>query len=198
MKPPNEKQAASEIIDLLTDVFGSSPKAIKVQQVGAANRFDYAISIDCHRFIADYKNSASTASVAVAIDGLKRSAETNATAALPLIVVPYMGQVGRQLCDQARMAWLDLCGNAKIIAPGFRIWIEGRPNKYSDRGRPPNVFASKSSRVARQLFSIPDGSTPKPIWPVKLVWGWLRQQNRPPARTGALRRGERRESGTTT
>jgi hypothetical protein len=27
-KPPNEKQAASEIIDLLTDRFGSSPKAI--------------------------------------------------------------------------------------------------------------------------------------------------------------------------
>jgi hypothetical protein len=63
-----------------------------------------------------------------------------------------MGPVGRQLCDQSHISWLDLCGNARIDAPGLKIWIEGRPNKYSDRGRPPNVFASKSSRVARQLL----------------------------------------------
>jgi len=47
---------------------------------------------------------------------------------------------------------LDLSGNAKIIAPGLRIRVEGRPNKFSDRGRPPNVFAAKSSRIARQLL----------------------------------------------
>jgi hypothetical protein len=155
MKPPNERQAVSEVADLLTDLFSSSPNPIEVKEVGASKRYDYAISIDSHRFMAEYKSSASTGSVAAAIDGLKRSVETNAVAALPLIIVPYMGQVGRQLCDRSRMSWLDLCGNANIIAPGLRILIEGRANKYRDRGRPPNVFASKSSRVARQLLLHP-------------------------------------------
>ncbi len=155
MKPPNEKQAVSEIIDLLTDLFGSSPKAIEAQEVGATRRYDYAISVDSHRFMAEYKSNASTGSVAAAINGFKCSAETDRVGALPLIIVPYMGEVGRQLCDRFRISWLDLCGNAKIVKPGLRIWIEGRPNKYRDRGRPPNVFASKSSRVARQLLLDP-------------------------------------------
>lgn len=155
MKPPTEKQAPSEIIELLAEVFDSSPTAIQLQHVGATQRFDYAISVASHRFMAEYKSNASTGSVAAAIDGLKRYAETNANAGLPLIIVPFMGQVGRKLCDQSRMSWLDLCGNAGIVAPGLRIWIEGRPNKYSERGRPPNVFASKSSRIARQLLLHP-------------------------------------------
>lgn len=90
-----------------------------------------------------------------AIKGLQRCAEIHPHAGLPLIVVPFMGQVGRRLCEQSQMSWLDLCGNAKIVAAGLRIWIEVRPNKFSDRGRPPNVFASKSSRVARQCLLDP-------------------------------------------
>jgi hypothetical protein len=66
-----------------------------------------------------------------------------------------MGQVGRELCDKSGLSWLDLSGNAKIIAPGLKIRVEGRPNKYTDRGRPPNVFAPKSSRIARQLLLHP-------------------------------------------
>src|SRR5260221_4454783 len=66
-----------------------------------------------------------------------------------------MRNFGRQLCDHSRISWIDLCGNGKIVAPGLRIWIEGRPNKYSARGRPPNVFAAKSSRVARHLLLHP-------------------------------------------
>jgi hypothetical protein len=155
MKPPKEKQAAPEIIELLADLFCSSSRAIQVQQVGATKRYDYAIVVAGHRFIAEYRSNASAGSVAAAIDRLKRSVEAGTDAGLPLIVVPFMGQVGRQLCDQSQMSWLDLCGNAKIVAPGLRIWIEGRPNKYRERGRPPNVFAPKSSRIARQLLLHP-------------------------------------------
>ena len=155
MKAPSEKQAASEIIDLLADLFDNSPKATQFQEVGATRRYDFAIRVGAYRFIAEYKSNASAGSVATAIDVLKCYAAAAADAALPLIIVPWMGQVGRQLCDQSGMSWLDLCGNAKIVAPGLRIWIEGRPNKYSERGRPPNVFASKSSRIARQLLLHP-------------------------------------------
>ena len=155
MKPPSEKQAASEVIEVLSELFGSSPEAIEVREVGASERYDYAILVDRRRLIAEYKSNASAGTVAAAIDGLKRSAGNGAGTALPLVIVPYMGQIGRQLCEQSQMSWLDLCGNAKILAPGLRISIEGRPNRFIDRGRPPNVFASKSSRVARQLLFHP-------------------------------------------
>lgn len=154
MKPLTEKQAVPEIVELLADLF-SSAQAAKVRHVGATEGYDFAISVAGLRLIAEYKTNGSTASVVAAIDGLKRCVEANAKGALPLIVVPFMGQVGRQLCDHARMSWLDLCGNAKIVVPGFKIWIDGRPNRFSERGRPPNAFAPKSSRIARQLLLHP-------------------------------------------
>jgi len=155
MKPPTEKQAASEIIELLADLFCSSPKAIQLKQVGATKRYDYAISVPGHRFMAEYKSNASARAMSTSIASLNSAADATANAGLPLIIVPHMGQLGQQLCDRSHIAWLDLCGNAKIEAPGLRIWIEGRPNKYRERGRPPNIFAAKSSRITRQLLLYP-------------------------------------------
>src|SRR5262249_52549908 len=57
--------------------------------------------------------------------------------------------------ERGRVSWLDLSGNAKITAPGLRVWIVGHPNRFSGPGRPPNLFAPKSSRIARQLLLAP-------------------------------------------
>ena len=114
-----------------------------------------SISVPGHRFSVEYKSSASAGPLASAVHQLKRSAEADQEQGLPLIVVPYMGHVGRGLCEKSGVSWLDLSGNAQIVAPGLRIRIEGRPNKYRDRGRPPNLFAPKSSRVVRQLLFQP-------------------------------------------
>jgi hypothetical protein len=156
MKPPTEKQAAPQIIDLLADLLGSSPKASFVEAQRGSNRIDLSVSVPGHRFFVEYKNSASTGPLAAALEQLKQYAIAHPSAGSPLIVVPFMGQVGRELCDKSGMSWLDLSGNAKLTAAGLRIWIEGRPNKYSQRGRPSNVFASKSSRIARQLLLLPE------------------------------------------
>ena len=75
---------------------------------------------------------------------------------LPLLAVPYMGETGQRLCEELGVAWLDLSGNARIKAPGLRIWIEGHPNKYKERGRPSNVFAPKSARIARWFLIHPE------------------------------------------
>jgi hypothetical protein len=154
MKPPSEKQAAAEIVDALADLLGRSPKKICLQ-AAAANGYDYSISAPDHRFLVEYNVSASGGPLAVAVDHLKKYFDANRDSGLPLIVVPFMGQVGRELCERSDISWLDLSGNAKIIAPGLRILVDGRPNKFTDRGRPPNVFAAKSSRIARQLLLNP-------------------------------------------
>ncbi|MBI5544972.1 MAG: helix-turn-helix domain-containing protein, partial [Deltaproteobacteria bacterium] len=66
--------------------------------------------------------------------------------------VPYMGEVGRKVCAEAGVGWLDLSGNAHIIAPGLRVIVEGKPNRFKTAGRPPNLFAPKSSRIVRWLL----------------------------------------------
>jgi len=74
---------------------------------------------------------------------------------VPAVAVPFMGEAGRRLCTEAKVAWLDLSGNARILAPGLNIQIEGQPNRYKRRGRPSSVFAPKSSRIARCLLMHP-------------------------------------------
>jgi hypothetical protein len=155
MRPPSEKQVAGVVVDMLTHLLGGSPKAVRVQEAGATGRFDYSITLRGYRFLVEYKSSAAAGPLSTGIDRLKQCAAAPMEKDLPLIVVPFMGQVGRDLCEKSGVSWLDLSGNAKIFAPGLRIWMEGRPNKYSNRGRPPNLFASKSSRVARQLLLQP-------------------------------------------
>ena len=56
------------------------------------------------------------------------------------------------------MSWLDLSGNANIIAPGIRVRVEGQPNLYKRPGRPSSAFAPKSSRIARWLLLHPGQS----------------------------------------
>jgi hypothetical protein len=72
-----------------------------------------------------------------------------------LLVVPYMGVAGRSVCAAAGISWLDLSGNARIVAPGLLVQVEGRPNRFKPRGRPWSPFAAKSSRVSRFLLQDP-------------------------------------------
>jgi DNA-binding MarR family transcriptional regulator len=76
--------------------------------------------------------------------------------AIPVVAVPYMGEVGRKLCDEAGVSWLDLSGNAHLSGPpGLRVHIEGKPNLFKRPGRPRSVFAPKSARIARWLLMEP-------------------------------------------
>lgn len=75
--------------------------------------------------------------------------------AIPLVVVPFMGDVGRKACEEAGVSWLDLSGNANVSGPGLRLLVEGKPNRYRRRGRPASALAPKSARIARWLLLHP-------------------------------------------
>jgi DNA-binding MarR family transcriptional regulator len=75
---------------------------------------------------------------------------------LLLLVVPYMGEVGKMLCHEQGVSWLDLSGNARIVVPALHVRVDGQPNRYKSPGRPANLFAPASSRIARALLSWPE------------------------------------------
>lgn len=106
-------------------------------------------------FVLEWKASGAAAPVSAAIQHVLRYAAHIDGNVVPLVVVPYMGKVGRNLCEEAGVAWMDLSGNAKILAPGLRILVDGRANRYKRRGRPSSAFAPKSARIARWLLMHP-------------------------------------------
>lgn len=107
-------------------------------------------------FAIELKSKGDAATVGHAVRTAQNLAQNSEPAALPLVVVPYMGDVGKQVCEDAGVCWLDLSGNALLFGkPGLRIQIEGKPNVYKKVGRPQNLFAPKSARIARCLLMEP-------------------------------------------
>lgn len=112
-------------------------------------------------FVVEWKSVATAASIGSVVRQIRCQAEDMAQSGevegevIPLMVVPFMGDIGRQRCAENDVGWLDLSGNARIVAPGLRILIEGNPNRYKRRGRPSTAFAPRSSRIARWLLMHP-------------------------------------------
>lgn len=80
----------------------------------------------------------------------------SASGALPLIVVPHAGPKAREWLHARGLSWLDLSGNADIHAPGLRILVEGKPNRFATAGRPSTVFSPKAARITRLMLVDPN------------------------------------------
>jgi DNA-binding Lrp family transcriptional regulator len=116
---------------------------------------DLVLETGDRSFLVECKSSASVRILEGAIAQLRR-ARAYFKDAIPVIAVPFMGGVGKQLCRSAAVSWVDLAGNANLRGPGIYIRIEGRPDRNRKPGRPANVFAPKSARVTRRLLLDPE------------------------------------------
>jgi len=117
---------------------------------------DLVISGAGRIFVVEVKKSTGAAQIAATAKQVREYARKFRRHVVPLVAVPFMGEVGRIACDEAGVSWLDLSGNGHIVTPGLRVIVEGRPNRFRSAGRPPNFFAPKSSRVVRWLLIHPD------------------------------------------
>ena len=151
-----EKEALSKIVALITEWTDIAPGETYFNLEGKGFNIDLIQKTGDWVFVIEYKGNSSVQFVASAIDKLHKNAKQIDENAIPVVAVPFMGDVGRNLCEEKRVFWVDLSGNAHIVAPGLRIHIEGKPNKYKLIGRPKDIFAPKSSRITRHLLIAPD------------------------------------------
>jgi hypothetical protein len=152
-----DKQVVADVPALLARLLEMPEDLVKVRPGAKGSGPDFIISAGKHTFHVQSKSSSARAPLMLAL--LSRLRERRGEMkkdVIPLLVVPHMGEAGRRLCEEHEMAWLDLSGNARIKAPGLLINVEGKPNRFKSAGRPPNLFAPKSSRIVRQFLIQPD------------------------------------------
>ena len=152
MRTPDEQQALRQLAARLGELLDVAPPEVRQRQDRHSSTADAIIEIAGTTFVVEYKSSGATAPVSAAIEQVLEHATAIGPRAVPLVVVPFMGPVGRRRCNDAKVAWLDLSGNARIVAPGIHVSVEGRPNQFKSRGRPSSAFAPKSSRISRWLL----------------------------------------------
>jgi hypothetical protein len=151
-----ERRALKEVPKMIANWLESAPGQVRLHQQIKGHDIDLIQRTGGYTFLVHWKAAGTAALVRDAITSLRNRVPLLSGQAVPVVAVPYMGDVGRDLCAREGVSWLDLSGNAHIVAPGLRIHIEGKPNLFKGPGRPKNIFAPKSSRIARRLLIEPN------------------------------------------
>jgi hypothetical protein len=145
-----------EIARLLAESTGLQLHPVCQGQPGGGAGWDAILEVPGGTtFLVEFKAGAGVEAVGAALRQIEALGPPESRE-VPLLVVPFMGEVGKSLCERAGVAWLDLSGNARITTPGLRVVIEGRPNRHARRGRPSDPFAPQASRISRTLLLDPE------------------------------------------
>lgn len=124
-------------------------------EVDAVASVDAVVKAAGQTFVVELSQKGSAGPVTAHAERALSAAKALHKRVIALVAVPYMAPSGKDACNRAGVSWLDFSGNAHVVAPGLRIIIDGRPNRFPKRGRPSSAFAPKSSRIARWLLIHP-------------------------------------------
>lgn len=155
MESFTERESLNRTKARLAELIGLTEGDLEIQwqpKLAGQHPPDAVILAGNFRFVVEWQASGNTAAVTKAIHSLRHAVKASQTDVIPLLATRFLGSAGRALCDEAQIGWLDLSGNARLIAPGLRIIVEGKPNQFKRPGRPRSLFAPKSSRIARHLL----------------------------------------------
>ena len=155
---PADRHRILQAVQRLAEVLGVSVDAANViyEPRFGRRRADAVAEIGSHQFAIEWKASGSLAHIFRAALQVRAMARDLPNATIPLLVVPFMGESARAHCDEVGVAWLDLSGNGKIVAPGLYVHTLGHDNKFRRSGRPESAFGPRGSRVARWMLMNPD------------------------------------------
>ncbi|MEO6599735.1 MAG: type IV toxin-antitoxin system AbiEi family antitoxin [Polyangiaceae bacterium] len=152
---PSERQMIARAPAALAEALGVPASEVTTLHRGKPSEPDIVVSVADQTFNIECKGVVAAGAVAAYASRIAETAK-KIRRAVPLLVVPFMGQAARRASEEAHVSWLDLSGNAHIIAPGLRVIIEGRSNQFLVQGRRKSAFAPKSARVVRFLLINPE------------------------------------------
>ena len=151
---PAVRLAAEQLAQILGGSYGVRRGHVRTRDADL-QVWDATLDARGHTFALEWVRSGSLGHVALAIHELQAKRRRLPRRVVPVLAVPYMGDAARERCAEASLSWLDLSGNARIMAPGVFHQNLGQPNLFRRPGRPETAFGTRGSRVARRLLMDP-------------------------------------------
>ena len=119
MMDSTEKQAITKVPGILAKLLELPEKDVAVVSQKIDSGLDFLLKAAGYHFLVECKSSSSRALLLMALRQISEVRNSFDKNDIPLIVVPYMGRSGMDLCKEHGVSWIDLSGNAHIKAPGF-------------------------------------------------------------------------------
>jgi hypothetical protein len=149
----SERAVARELPRLFTEWMGEGTDLrVESPKGSTSGRVDLLVSYQGLKLAIEVLASDEVGRLDAAMERLRRLAPGDAT---QVLAVPYMGPKAQAFARERHSSWLDLSGNVDLRAPGLRIRVDGRPNRFASPGRPSTAFSPKASRIARALLAYP-------------------------------------------
>ena len=108
-----------------------------------------------YRFCIETKRAGYPQYVRDGVSGLKRFTQANPSC-YPIIVVPFISEQGKKICDEQNVGYFDFSGNAKIAYENLYIYTEGKNHPKDAVIVKQSLFSPKGARVAKLLLSEPN------------------------------------------
>lgn len=156
----SEALALQELLAVLGRLLGAQPGELKVRDHPSRgeHELDLEVTFKGHRLAIEYKGDGNAAAVAGAIEQAKAYADSAPGRVVPVVATTHMGGASASLCEAAGISWLDLSGNAHLRMPGTYVLVKGEAPRFKHPGRPTNLFARRSARIARVFLTGPSRS----------------------------------------
>ncbi len=117
--------------------------------------FDVIVQIDKKPYdlMVEVIGKGTPLSIKAAIESLRKIIPDRKSETLyGVVAAPFISDVGRQLCCEARMGCIDLAGNCYLNFGSVYLEIKGNPNPSPYKPKF-SLFSPKSSRISRVLLS---------------------------------------------
>ena len=148
MQIPREPMAIQQAADRLAEILGVTELAedtrIAVRSNDGRRHWDVVLNARGLSFVLEWTRSGCLGHVVAAIRQLEMAKRSLPHEVIPLLAVPYMGEAAQDRCAQADLPWLDLSGNARIIAAGIFYQNLGNPQPL-----PPSRTSAERIRTKR-------------------------------------------------
>lgn len=73
----------------------------------------------------------------------------------PVLVVPFISEQGKKICDEYNINYVDLNGNAKIACGTIFIHTQGKSSQRGEGLLNQSIFSPKAARVTKLFLSYP-------------------------------------------
>jgi len=73
----------------------------------------------------------------------------------PVIVVPFISEQGKKICDEYNIGYIDFSGNAKIAYESIFICTQGVDRSKETKAISQSIFSPKSARITKFLLAKP-------------------------------------------